>query len=88
MKRRKDQTQETDEETSLQKRLERYGDRFEKMSSLKRKEEVKSLLQKFRACRKRIRTLLSEIRKLVENEIVIEGKLKIIGERMRGGKEV
>ncbi|UMQ53425.1 hypothetical protein FH582_15970 [Leptospira interrogans] len=77
-------SQDAQEEAATQKRMDVYRKRLEKMSPLKRNEELKSLLRNFREYRKKIQGLLSQMRKFVEKEIEIERKLKIIGEKMRG----
>ncbi|MCL8268775.1 hypothetical protein M9Y82_19520, partial [Leptospira weilii] len=43
-----------EKEASLPNRMESYGKRYDKMSSVKKREEVKSLLQKWKVYRKKI----------------------------------
>ncbi|MCG6167196.1 hypothetical protein [Leptospira sanjuanensis] len=76
--------QDAQEEVAIQKRMDAYRKRLEKMSPLKRNEELKLLLRNFREYRKKIQGLISQMRKFVEKEIEVERKLKIIGEKMRG----
>ncbi|UOG66011.1 hypothetical protein MAL04_20015 (plasmid) [Leptospira noguchii] len=85
MKSSKDQTAKTDsgkEEAAIQKRQEGYDKRYENMSPFK-KEELKSLLQKLKTYRKKIQGLISQMKKLAEQEIEIERKLKILGKHMK-----
>ncbi|EMO85773.1 hypothetical protein [Leptospira santarosai] len=90
MKPSKEQTAKTNsgqEEAAIQKRQEAYDKRYENMSPFKKKEELKSLLQKLKTYRKKIQGLISQMKKLAEQEIEVERKLKIIGKHMkRGGK--
>ncbi|AXR66861.1 hypothetical protein [Leptospira mayottensis] len=72
-----------EEEASLQKRMNSYQKRYESMSSAKKKEEVKTLLQKLKVYRKKIQEAIFQMKKLLEEEIEIEKKLRMIGERMR-----
>ncbi|MCL8268631.1 hypothetical protein M9Y82_18745 [Leptospira weilii] len=69
------------EEPSLPNRMESYGKRYDKMSSVKKREEVKSLLQKWKVYRKKIQELILQLTKTAEKEIEIERKLRVIGER-------
>ncbi|WP_061207203.1 hypothetical protein [Leptospira santarosai] len=89
MKPSKEQTAKTNsgkEEASIQKRQEGYDKRYEKMSSFKKKEELKSLLQKLKTYRKKIQGLISQMKKLAEQEIEIERKLKVLGKHMKRGE--
>ncbi|MDI7226896.1 hypothetical protein [Leptospira santarosai] len=86
MKPSKEQTAKTHsgkEEASIQKRQEAYDKRYENMSPFKKKEELKSLLQKLKTYRKKIQGLISQMKKLAEQEIEVERKLKIIGKHMK-----
>ncbi|UZN07776.1 hypothetical protein M5D10_01965 [Leptospira santarosai] len=90
MKSSKDQTAKTNsrkEEAAIQKRQEAYDKRYEKMSPFKKKEELKSLLQKLKTYRKKIQGLISQMKKLAEQEIEVERKLKILGKHMKRGGE-
>ncbi|MDI7175199.1 hypothetical protein [Leptospira santarosai] len=90
MKPSKEQTAKTDsgqEEAAIQKRQEGYDKRYERMSPFKKKEELKSLLQKLKTYRKKIQGLISQMKKLAEQEIEVERKLKIIGKHMKRGGE-
>ncbi|EMN42776.1 hypothetical protein LEP1GSC086_1642 [Leptospira weilii str. LNT 1234] len=51
------------------------------MSSAKKREEVKSLLQKWKVYRKKIQELILQLTKTAEKEIEIERKLRVIGGR-------
>ncbi|MDI7219668.1 hypothetical protein QMN07_19510 [Leptospira santarosai] len=89
MKSSKDQTAKTDsgkEEAAIQKRQEAYDKRYENMSPFKKKEELKSLLQKLKTYRKKIQGLISQMKKLAEQEIEVERKLKILGKHMKRGE--
>ncbi|EKR62079.1 hypothetical protein LEP1GSC036_2228 [Leptospira weilii str. 2006001853] len=70
-----------EKEASLQNRMESYGKRYDKMSSAKKREEVKSLLQKWKVYRKKIQELILQLTKTAEKEIEIERKLRVIGGR-------
>ncbi|AVV78321.1 hypothetical protein M5D10_12615 [Leptospira santarosai] len=86
MKSSKDQTAKTNsrkEEAAIQKRQEAYDKRYENMSPFKKKEELKSLLQKLKTYRKKIQGLISQMKKLAEQEIEVERKLKILGKHMK-----
>ncbi|MDI7226726.1 hypothetical protein [Leptospira santarosai] len=89
MKPAKDQTAKTNsgkEEVAIQKRQEAYDKRYENMSPFKKKEELKSLLQKLKTYRKKIQGLISQMKKLAEQEIEVERKLKILGKHMKRGE--
>ncbi|EKR98746.1 hypothetical protein [Leptospira mayottensis] len=76
-------SKESKEDAALEKKLEAYRRKYSKMSPLKRKEEVKTLLQKLKVYRKKIQEAIFQMKKLLEEEIEIEKKLRMIGERMR-----
>ncbi|EMO63687.1 hypothetical protein LEP1GSC133_4563 [Leptospira borgpetersenii serovar Pomona str. 200901868] len=71
----------TKEEFSIPKKTKSYRKGYEKTSSVKRREEAETTLQKPQTYRKKIRTMILRFKKGEEKEIEIERKLRVIGGR-------
>ncbi|OMI15285.1 hypothetical protein BUQ74_19885 [Leptospira weilii serovar Heyan] len=79
----------TEEETSIRKRMEIFRKKYDSMNSVKKREEVKSLLQKLKVYQKKIQKLILQLTKVAEQEIEIERKLRVIGGRfLEEGTEI
>lgn len=72
------------EEFSLHLRIKTFGERFEKMTSLEKREEVKRLLLNFDRCQKKIEKVVLKFQNLVTQEMEMRRKLRVVGNKMRG----
>lgn len=72
------------EEFSFHLRIKTFGERFEKMTSLEKREEVKRLLLNFGRCQKKIQKVLLKFQNLVTQEMEMRRKLRVVGNKMRG----
>ncbi|QOI41695.1 hypothetical protein Lepto782_05140 [Leptospira interrogans serovar Canicola] len=68
----------------LNERVESFWNCYEEMSSNERRKTVKELLSTLRKSRKQSEEMTAKLGSLLEMEIEIEKKLRVIGERMRG----
>ncbi|EMY76003.1 hypothetical protein LEP1GSC060_2260 [Leptospira weilii serovar Ranarum str. ICFT] len=73
--------EEEAKKSSIQKRMKSYRKKYDSMSSVKKREEVNTLLQKLKVYQKKIQKLIIQLTKVAEQEIEIERKLRVIGGR-------
>ncbi|AXR62364.1 hypothetical protein DQM68_05920 [Leptospira mayottensis] len=78
----------TEEEKLFQKRIEGFWNRFEKLSSTKKREEVKKLISLLTQYEKKVQTMILEWKNHFEKEREIRRKLRVIGERMGGKRKI
>lgn len=81
---RSERTQEKEKELAFTQKIESFWNRFEKMSSKKKREEVKKLISLLLQYEKQAQAMIVQWRKHFEKEREIKRKLRLIGERMRG----
>ncbi|WP_061244944.1 hypothetical protein [Leptospira interrogans] len=67
----------------LNDRVESFWNCYEEMNSREKRETVKELLSTLHKSRKQSEEMTMKLGKLLEREIEIEKKLRMIGERMR-----
>ncbi|UMQ57664.1 hypothetical protein [Leptospira interrogans] len=72
------------EEFAFYLRIKTFGERFEKMTSLEKREEVKRLLLSFDRCQKKIQKVLLKFQNLVTQDMETRRKLRVVGNKMRG----
>ncbi|EKR75122.1 hypothetical protein [Leptospira noguchii] len=68
----------------LNERVESFWNCYEEMNSNERRKTVKELLSTLHKNRKQTEEMTMKLGRLLEREIEIEKKLRMIGERMRG----
>ncbi|AXR69634.1 hypothetical protein DPV73_01160 [Leptospira mayottensis] len=78
----------TEEERLFQKRIEGFWNRFVKLSSTKKREEVKKLISLLTQYEKKVQTMILEWKNHFEKEREIRRKLRVIGERMGGKRKI
>lgn len=70
-----------EEESPISKKMKSYRKGYEKTSSVKRREEAETTLQKLKVYRKKIRTMILRLTKGEEKEIEIERRFQEIGRK-------
>lgn len=71
------------EEFAFYLRIKTFGQRFEKMTSLEKREEVKRLLLSFHRCQEKIQKVLLKFQNLVVQDMETRRKLRVVGNKMR-----
>lgn len=72
------------EELAFQERIETFWNRFQKMNSTKKREEVKKLISLLIQSEKKVQSMILQWKNHFEKEREVKRKLRVIGERMRG----
>ncbi|WP_179116143.1 hypothetical protein [Leptospira kirschneri] len=77
----------TEEGRLFQARIETFWNRFQKMNSMKKREEVKKLISLLIQSEKKVESMILQWKNHFEKEREIRRKLRVIGERMRGKRK-
>lgn len=85
---RTERTRTQEKELAFTQRIEGFWNRFTKMSSTKKREEVKKLISLLRQYEKQAQAMIVQWKKHFEKEREVKRKLRLIGERMRGSRKI